>query len=66
MPSFAETMVAKYEALLQKAVGLREVMVNGQRISYAELEQQYQFWKREAARADGKRPVASNIDLSGF
>jgi hypothetical protein len=50
MATFAETMLAKYETLLQTATGLDTVSVDGQSVRYADVEAKYRYWKREVAR----------------
>ena len=66
MATFAEQMVAKYEALLASAVGLDSITVDGQSVRYADVEAKYRYWKREVEREQGRRPAAAGIDLSGF
>ncbi len=66
MATFAETMLAKYETLLQTATGLDSVMVDGQSVRYSDVEAKYRYWKREVEREQGRRPQAAGIDLSGF
>ena len=50
MATFAETMLAKYETLLQTSAGLDSVMVDGQSVRYVDVEAKYGYWKREVAR----------------
>jgi len=50
MATFAETMLAKYETLLQTSAGLDSVMVDGQSVRYVDVEAKYRYWKREVAR----------------
>jgi len=50
MATFAETMLSKYETLLQTATGLDSVTVDGQSVRYADVEAKYRYWKREVAR----------------
>ena len=38
MATFAETMLAKYETLLQTSAGLDTVSVDGQSVRYADVE----------------------------
>jgi len=66
MATFADTMLAKYETLLQTAAGLDSVMVDGQSVRYVDVEAKYRYWKREVAREKGQRPQAANINLGGF
>lgn len=66
MSTFADQMVAKYEALLLANAGLTSINVDGQVVSFADLEAKYQQWKSMAARESGRRPRAAQIKLSGF
>jgi hypothetical protein len=66
MATFPETMLAKYEALLQTGAGLDTVSVDGQSVRYADVEAKYRYWKREVAREKGTRPRAASIKLGGF
>ena len=67
MATYAETMVAKYEALLATSAGLESVSVDGQSVQYADdNEAKYRYWKREVAREKGMRPQAASINLGGF
>jgi len=66
MATFAETMLAKYETLLQTNAGLDSVMVDGQSVRYADVEAKYRYWKRAVAREKGTRPQAASINLGGF
>jgi hypothetical protein len=59
MATFAETMLSKYETLLQTSAGLDTVSVDGQSVRYADVEAKYRYWKRE-------RPQAASINLGGF
>ena len=62
-PSFAETMLAKYETLLQRNVGVTSVTVDGTVVGYADIEAAYMKWKRAVAREQGRRPTVAQIDL---
>jgi hypothetical protein len=66
MATFAETMLAKYEALLQTSAGLDTVSVDGQSVRYTDVEAKYRNWKREVAREKGEPPQAASINLGGF
>jgi len=62
--TFAEQMLEKYEELLLANAGLKQVSVDGQTVSYAELERRYEFWR---AVERGSRPRSASIKLSsGF
>ena len=56
MATFAETMLSKYETLLQTSAGLDTVSVDGQSVRYTDVEAKYRHWKREVAREKGTRP----------
>jgi len=59
----AETMLAKYDDLLERAAGTRTVTVDGIQVSYDDLEKRHAYWARMAARLKGLRPTAAQIDL---
>lgn len=65
MPSFAEQMVTKLETLLLASAGLRSVNVDGETVTYADLESRYDYWKSRVSRESGTRPLSATIDLSG-
>ena len=66
MATFAETMLAKHEMLLQtSAAGLGSIRVDGQSVRYTDVEAKYRYWKREVAREKGERPQAGSINLGG-
>jgi len=50
MATFAETMLAKYETLLETATGLDSISVDGQSVRYSDVEAKYRYWKREVER----------------
>ena len=59
-------MLAKIEqALRETPVGAVEIIIDGQKIKYSRLEaiREYKYWKRIAARNNGRRPVSGSIDL---
>ena len=66
MATFAETMLAKYETLLQTSAGLDTVSVDGQSVRYTDVEARYRYWKRQVEREQGRRPQAASINLGGF
>ena len=63
MATFADQMVTKYETLLLQAAGLRAVQVDGQSVSYGDLERRHRYWKRIQAREGGVRPQAASPGL---
>ena len=66
MATHAEQMVTKLEAMLVENAGLTEVDVDGTKVSYADLEAKWQFWKGQVARAKGRKPAVSTIRLDRF
>ena len=66
MATFAETMLSKYETLLQTSAGLDTVSVDGQSVRYTDVEAKYRYWKRQVEREQGERPQAASINLGGF
>ncbi len=66
MATHEEVMLEKFETLLQSAVGLKSVTVDGTLITYVDLELKWQFWKKQVARQRGHRPASARIRLGGF
>ena len=66
MPTFAEQMVTKLEALLLANVGAQSVMIDGQSVTYADLEKKYDYWTSQVAVAQGTKPRVASINLRGF
>ena len=64
MATFAEQMVEKYRTLLADSAGLKSVTVDGQSVTYGELERQLQYWENKVAAECGRRPRAATIKLS--
>ncbi len=70
MATFAETMLSKYETLLQASAGLDTISVDGQSERYADVEAKYRYWKRDVARPKSgpvpgeksTRPQAASIN----
>ena len=58
-----DTIVAKYEALLEANAGMKSVSVDGQTITYEDLHKRWEFWKAKAARLKGNRPRVLGMDL---
>jgi hypothetical protein len=63
--TFADQMVAKYQALLLANAGVERFEVDGSAMRYVDLEKQYAFWRRLAQRESGARPLAAQIKLGG-
>lgn len=64
MATYAENMLHKVETLLESAAGLNAVNIDGQVVTFADLEAKRKHWQQEVARESGARPAASTIDLS--
>lgn len=64
--SFATTMLAKYEALLEKAAGLKSIVIDGTTVSVTDLEEKWQYWKSQVQKETGKAATISRIRLDGF
>ena len=64
MATFAEQMVTKLETLLLSSAGLRSVNVDGESVTYADLESRYDYWKSRVNRESGDRPITATVDLS--
>lgn len=61
---FTRRMVAKYRELLLKAAGLQSITIDGQAVSYADLEARYSDWIGRLAQLDGTLNAVLTIDLS--
>lgn len=66
MATFADGQVTRLQTLLQENVGLKTVTVGNTTVTYEDLLAQYDYWQGRRAREQGKRPRASQINLSGF
>ena len=63
---FAEKMVKKYEQLLDENAGVKSVSVDGQSVTWDDLQRQYTFWKKELDKSEGKKPMIQQGNLSNF
>jgi hypothetical protein len=61
--AFAEKMVEKYRDLLLSAAGLKSITIDGQAVSYADLEDLYDRWSKKLARLNSARPSVVGLDL---
>lgn len=61
---FARRMVAKYRDLLLSAAGFQSITIDGQVVSYIDLEARYESWRKKLAKLDGTIASAWTIDLS--
>ena len=66
MASFAANQVARLETLLAQNVGIVNVTVDGQSVTYDDLLKQYRYWKSRQARENKTRPRAAQIYMGGF
>jgi hypothetical protein len=57
--AFAEKMVAKYRELLLNSAGMKSVTIDGQSVSYADLEAAYDHWSQKLV----SRPLVATINL---
>lgn len=60
----ADKMLQRYEDLLHKAGGKQRITVDGQSVTFEDLEKKHAYWQREVARQKGIRPELRRIDLS--
>lgn len=63
----ASEMVKLLEEAMEQNVGVAEVVIDGLKVRYdrAQLMVELDYWRRQAAKASGKRPLFRGIDLSG-
>jgi hypothetical protein len=61
---FTKQMVAKYRGMLLSAAGLSSVTLDGQVVSYQDLQSQYSYWKGKLAQLEGGASRLQTIDLS--
>lgn len=66
VPTFAETMVTKLETLLLANAGAESVSLDGQAVTFADLERKYDYWKSRVALEQGTKPRVASINLGGF
>lgn len=64
--AFAQQMVEKFQTLLLENAGAVRVNVDGNDVSYADLEAKYAYWQRVLQRHKGKSPTVSRIRLDRF
>lgn len=65
MATHAETMLAKYEALLERNAGVASVNTDGTTVSFQDLEKRWQFWRKQVAREQGRARRYKSVDMSG-
>lgn len=56
--------VARYETLLARHAGQKQVQVDGSMITFENLEKKYEWWKKQVAQENGARARTAEIDLS--
>jgi hypothetical protein len=65
-PTFAEQMVSKLETLLLSNPGAQTVTFDGLTVSYDELTDRYDYWRKQVLREQGKKQTFQQVDLGGF
>jgi hypothetical protein len=60
-PTFAETMVSRFETLLAASAGLKTATVDGVAVSVDDLESKWTFWKKKVSEEAGERAVFTPI-----
>jgi ABC-type amino acid transport substrate-binding protein len=61
--TFAQRMLEKYETLLEQNAGVERINIDGQDVTYADLEKKYEFWRARVLKEGGKAPTISTIRL---
>lgn len=64
-PTFAEQMLAKIEAVLLEAAGVKSAVIAGQTVSYDDLIAQRDHWRREIQKERGTRPLMVEVHMGG-
>lgn len=63
----AAQMLAKIEAaMLANPAGVGTVTVDGEVVTYTQLEKSYDYWRRQIEIEAGTRPRSGRINLGGF
>jgi len=60
----ADKMLQYYADLLHKAGGKQRITVDGQSVTFGDLEKKHAKWERKVALQKGDRPEVRRIDLS--
>jgi hypothetical protein len=66
MATQAKEMVAALEAALKSNVGVKQVTVDGQTITFSDraaMLAELDYWRREAGKATGKRSMFRSVDI---
>jgi len=63
--SFNSDQVKRLQTILAENVGVQSVMVNGQSVSYADLEAKLDYYENKVARENGTRPRVFTVELGG-
>lgn len=61
--TFAEKMLAKLEELMLTNVGVQSVSIDGQSVSYIDLQKQHAYWAKQVAIEQGTNPTITTINL---
>jgi len=66
MPTHAEQMVTKLEALLLKNPGATQVRIEGGvTITYADLQKRLEYWQKKVALESGTFSRRRTVDMGG-
>ena len=64
--TFAQQMLARIEAVLLESAGLQSATIAGQTVTYADLLQQRDHWRKEVAQEKGDRPLMIPVQFGGI
>ncbi len=65
-PTFNEAMVARLQALLLANAGAQTVTVDGQTVTYADLERRLATFEKRLGLENGTRRRVTSINLEGY
>lgn len=60
---FVLQMVEKYRQLLLDCAGLKAINVDGNMVTYDQLEERYDHWNKKLGHTNGTRPRVATINL---
>jgi hypothetical protein len=63
MPSFAQQMITKLQAVLLESAGLAEAVIDGVSVKLTDVEAKLRYWENRRAQECGAKPRVSSIDL---
>ena len=64
--TFASEQLTRLETLLAEHPGVQSFTIGNTSVSYDDLVEQREYWKRQVALEDGSRKRLSRINLSNF